>query len=334
MDHDNDRIIGITSTIPVEIIYASGNTPVDINNMFITTEDPIRYVRYAKARGFPDTTCSWICGLYGVIMEKKIRRVLCVVGGDCAETIALMEVLFTNGVEVIPFAYPHTRDREQLNAEMYKLAKRLGTDLDEARLQKKRLDLIRERIHHLDRLLWNGNRATGKEVQLFQLSASDFTGAPDGFHDQINEAISEIEQRAPFNDAIRLGFVGVPPIVTDLYDRIEQDGVRIVFSEVQRQFSMPEGDSLIDAYHRYTYPYGIYARLEDIQTQVKLRGIDGIIHYVQTFCYRGIEDMVLRERLKVPVLTLQGDLPVRVTETMQVRIEAFVDMLRRKKGIG
>jgi len=31
------------------------------------------------------------------------------------------------------------------------------------------------------------------------------------------------------------------------------------------------------------------------------------------------------------VLTLQGDLPSRVTETMRLRIEAFVDMLRWRK---
>ena len=35
--------------------------------------------------------------------------------------------------------------------------------------------------------------------------------------------------------------------------------------------------------------------------------------------------------LKVPVLTLQGDLPSKVTETMEIRIEAFLDMLARSK---
>jgi len=34
MNRAGDNVIGITSTVPVEAIYASGHVPVDINNLF------------------------------------------------------------------------------------------------------------------------------------------------------------------------------------------------------------------------------------------------------------------------------------------------------------
>ncbi len=327
-----NNIAGITSTIPVEILYAAGLTPVDINNSFITSDDPVAMVRYAKMKGFPDTTCSWICGLYGTIMKLGITRVIGVVGGDCSETLALMEVLSLNGVEVIPFAYPHRPDRSLLREELEQFSRRLGTDPGRAGEVKLRLDAVRSDIHHLDDLLWKEDKASGGEVQLIQLSSSDFEGNPEKFHEKVRSKIREVEAREAAPAGLRIGFLGVPPIISDLYRQIEQDGTRIVFNEVQRQFTLPMGGDLVDSYYHYTYPYGIYTRCDDIVREVERRRIDGVIHYVQAFCFRGIEDIVLRNTLKVPVLTLQGDLPSRLTETMRIRIEAFLDMLARKKG--
>jgi benzoyl-CoA reductase/2-hydroxyglutaryl-CoA dehydratase subunit BcrC/BadD/HgdB len=324
-------VIGITSTLPVEIIYSAGYKPVDINNLFISSPDPGALVRLAKAAGFPDTTCSWICGLYGAIMENKIGSVAVVTGGDCAESIALMEVLSMKGIKIFPFAYPASRDREKLSDELIKFSSLLGTDIARAESFKGYLDKIRERIHLLDEMMWKENRAFGEEVHLFELSSSDFEGDPDGFHAKLEDKIAEAAKRDEIKTDIRLGYVGVPPIIKDLYGTIERDGVRIVYNEVQRQFSLPKTGSLIESYYHYTYPYGIYSRIADIEAEIKRRRIDGIIHYVQSFCYRGIEDIVLREKLPVPILTLQGDIPSRVTETMDIRIEAFIDIISRRK---
>jgi benzoyl-CoA reductase/2-hydroxyglutaryl-CoA dehydratase subunit BcrC/BadD/HgdB len=326
-----DHVIGITSTIPVEVIYAAGCRPVDVNNMFITSGDPAALVRQAKMEGFPDTSCSWISGLYSTIMKREIRKVVGVIGGDCAETLALMEVLSLGGVEVIPFAYPHRPDRALLLREIEGFASRLGTTLGEAGRVKSRLDEIRARIHHLDTLLWRDDKAYGREVQLLQLSTSDFEGNPDEFARKVEEKIGEAELRRPIETRLRLAIMGVPPIVRDLYDAVERDGARVVLSEVQRQFSLPSGGDLADSYTSYTYPYGIEVRLEDIGREIERRRVDGVIHYTQAFCFRGIEDIVVRKRLRVPVLTLQGDLPSLVTETMRIRIEAFLDMLSRRK---
>jgi len=234
-------------------------------------------------------------------------------------------------VKVIPFAYPNVRDKNLLMNELEKLANSFNIRLSEAQILKRRFDIIRERIHHLDMLLWKENKAYGREVELFELSSSDFESDPDRFLEKINNKIGEIESRKKIDTTVRIGFAGVPPIIKDLYEKIEKDRVRVVYSEVERQFSLPIPGSLEESYYHYTYPYGIYARCEDIEREVKRRRIDGIIHYIQAFCFRGIEDIVLRQRLKVPVLTLQGDLPSLVTETLELRIEAFIDMLMRKK---
>jgi benzoyl-CoA reductase/2-hydroxyglutaryl-CoA dehydratase subunit BcrC/BadD/HgdB len=86
---------------------------------------------------------------------------------------------------------------------------------------------------------------------------------------------------------------------------------------------------IVEQYVQYTYPYGAFARLEDIKTQLKLRNIDGIIHYTQTFCFRQIEDLIYRQKLDLPFLTLEGDKPGKLDARSRMRLEAFVSMLKK-----
>ena len=86
----------------------------------------------------------------------------------------------------------------------------------------------------------------------------------------------------------------------------------------------------MDRYLRYTYPYGIFARIEDIKQEIARRGIAGVIHYVQAFCYRMIEDIILKETLGVPVITIEGDLPKPLDTRTKLRLEAFAEMLEGK----
>jgi benzoyl-CoA reductase/2-hydroxyglutaryl-CoA dehydratase subunit BcrC/BadD/HgdB len=120
----------------------------------------------------------------------------------------------------------------------------------------------------------------------------------------------------------------VPPIFTDFYEWIETLGARVVYNEVQRQFTMPfETDDLVEQYARYTYPYDVFGRIEDIAAEVKRRGIVGLIHYTQSFCFRQIQDLIIRKHLDVPILTLEGDFPSKLDARTKVRIESFVEML-------
>jgi benzoyl-CoA reductase/2-hydroxyglutaryl-CoA dehydratase subunit BcrC/BadD/HgdB len=87
---------------------------------------------------------------------------------------------------------------------------------------------------------------------------------------------------------------------------------------------------IVDQYLEYTYPYHIRFRLEDIKREIRRRRLDGIIHYVQAFCFRQIEDMIIRNELDLPVLTIEGNRPGRIDVRTKIRIEAFLDMLRAR----
>jgi benzoyl-CoA reductase/2-hydroxyglutaryl-CoA dehydratase subunit BcrC/BadD/HgdB len=60
--------------------------------------------------------------------------------------------------------------------------------------------------------------------------------------------------------------------------------------------------------------------------------LDGFVHYAQAFCFRQIEDKILRQALSKPVLTVEGDRPEPLDGRTETRIEAFLEMLRREKS--
>jgi len=102
----------------------------------------------------------------------------------------------------------------------------------------------------------------------------------------------------------------------------------VVYNEVQRQFSMPgETEDIVEQYLAYTYPCDISARLKDIKAEVRKRRIRGLIHSVQSFCHRGIEDYMVHREVKVHVLTLECDRPGPLDERSRIRLEAFAEML-------
>jgi benzoyl-CoA reductase/2-hydroxyglutaryl-CoA dehydratase subunit BcrC/BadD/HgdB len=122
--------------------------------------------------------------------------------------------------------------------------------------------------------------------------------------------------------------VGVPPIVDGLYEFLEQRGARVVYNEVQRQFAMldPASD-LAGQYTAYTYPYDTGYRLKDVKREVSRRGLQGLIHYAQTFCHRQIEAIILREDLPLPVISIEADRPGPLDARTQTRLEAFLEQL-------
>lgn len=320
--------IGITTTVPSEIIYAAGHTPVDLNNVFITDPDPCGLVDRAELAGYPRNVCAWIKGIYSTTLKHNIDTIVAVTQGDCSNTHALMETLVLSGIDVIPFAYPFDRDRDLLGLQMEKLMERLGADREKVDRTKEKLNGIRSRVHLIDRLTWQENLVSGWHNHLFQVSCSDFEGDPDVFLEKVNRFIGGLGERTPADGEIRLGYIGVPPIMDDIYCYLEERGARIVYNEVQRQFSMPFPDvGLTDQYRLYSYPYGIFYRLEDINREAARRGLHGIIHYAQSFCYRQIEDLIIRKKVKLPVLTLEGDRPNKLDARTKIRIDSFIEML-------
>jgi benzoyl-CoA reductase/2-hydroxyglutaryl-CoA dehydratase subunit BcrC/BadD/HgdB len=325
-------LIGITATVPVEIIFAAGLKPVDLNNLFITSDRPEKLVAQAESAGFSHTVCAWIKGIYSTVINHGIKTVVAVTGGDCSNTIALGELLARKGVKVISFEYPLNRDRGALEAQMEKLRKSLSATWPDIEAAKRRIDKVRAGLKRLDQLTYLDNVVTGSENHLFLVSSSDFNGAPDQFSKTLDEFLVRAEKREPRYDKVRLGYLGVPPIFSQFYEFVQSLGARIVFNEVQRQFSMPVNhNNIVDQYLEYTYPYDVNGRLRDIEQAISERQLDGLIHYTQTFCYRQIYDIVIRESLPAPVLTLEGDRPGTIDSRTAFRVETFVEMLKDRK---
>jgi benzoyl-CoA reductase/2-hydroxyglutaryl-CoA dehydratase subunit BcrC/BadD/HgdB len=323
------RSAGITSTVPIEVLYGAGWSVIDLNNIFIADRSNLTLVERAERKGFPEASCAWIKGIYSAVHDSGVERVIAVTQGDCSNTHALMETLEFEGIETIPFMYPYDRDREFLARQITKLSQALGATADDVTDAKRRLDSIRERVKEVDRLTWQDGVVSGFENHCYHLSCSDMNGDPEEFAGDVEDFIELLAERKPITHDLRLGYVGIPPIMSGIHEFVEGNGAHIVFNELQRQFSMPQMcDDIIDQYLRYTYPYHIRHRLEDIKTEIKRRDINGIIHYVQAFCFRQVEDIILRKELGVPVLTVEGNRPGRIGLRTRVRIEAFLDMLR------
>jgi len=327
-----ERAIGITTTFPAEVILAAGLVPVDLNNVFVTAADPAALVAEAERAGFPRTCCCWTKGIYGAVRRYEIERIIGVTQGDCSNTHALMEVLQFEGVECLPFEFPYQPDPLSLERAIRELAARLGTDPAEAEQWRSRLAGVRQKAAEIDHLTWRGGRVSGRENHLWLVSTSDFCADPAAYERQASQFLWQAARRPAIAGGVRLGYVGVPPITPELYDYTESVGGVVVYNEMQRQFAMPDGgDSLAEQYSRYTYPYGIFARLQDVRRECERRGLDGVIHYVQSFCFRRIEDRILRQATRLPVLTVECDRPGPLSGQLKTRLEAFVQMLEARK---
>ena len=326
--------IGITTTVPIEVLLAAGYQPVDLNNVFITDPSPERLVNIAERAGFPLNCCSWIKGIYGVCMDCGIDSVLCVTTGDCSNTIMLMEVLRLKGINVVPFAYPDKPNPQQMRQALKTLAEVLGTSLDAAEKVRAELEPCRQLALKLDEVTWKEGFISGWENHLWLVSTSDFNQDLPKYHHELQKLLDHCQKRQPYpKEELRLGYIGVPSVYgQDLYHYLETKGARVVFNEIQRQFAMPRpGNSLAEQYSNYTYPYSIYDRIKDITTELKLRQVNGVIHYVQAFCHRGIGDIIFRHALRLPILTLEGNDDFFLTQHIKTRVEAFLDMLQRSR---
>jgi benzoyl-CoA reductase/2-hydroxyglutaryl-CoA dehydratase subunit BcrC/BadD/HgdB len=315
---DNERLVGITTTVPVEALLAAGLIPVDLNNLFVSHRRRDMLIERAMEEGFPQGSCAWLKGIFGAIVEEGgPKRVVGVVRGDCNGTEVLLEALEVRGVEVVPFAYPLPPCREDMERELERFCSRLGTTVEAAEGWRRELGPVRALLAEADRLCWQENKLTGLEAHLWLVSSSDFEGDPGGY------AVKLAASRE-----VRLGYIGVPPITTEIFEWAESLGARFVFHEVQRQFSMPGSHTdLARQYLDYTYPYSVRGRADDINLQSRMRQVDGILHYVQSFCHRNMEDVIFTGVLEPPTLTVECDCPGTLGATAKARLENFIQVL-------
>lgn len=322
--------IGLTTTVPVEVLIASGYTPVDLNNIFITSKDYFKYIDIAERDGFPKSLCAWIKGIYGVCIEENIKEIVGVVEGDCSNTKALIEVLSLRGVKIHPFSYPQSHKIEDVENEIRKFMSSFNVTENAVEEVRKRLTKIRKLSKEIDKLTYKENKTTGFENHLYSVSLSDLNGDIDRLEESLKKAIEEIKKREPLNKKLRLGYIGVPPMTCDIYEFVEKCNAHFVYNEVQREFAFPRGDkarNIFQQYYDYTYPYDVNYRITELKKQIKERKLDGIIHYTQAFCYRAVEDIILKEKLDIPILNIEGDKLNTLDARTKLRLEAFLDML-------
>ncbi len=332
---DQMKNMGITTTVPVEVLLAAGYRVIDLNNVFISSDACAQDIERAERDGFPKSSCAWIKGIYGACLRCGIDELVGVLEGDCSNTRALMEVLRRRGIKTYDFSYPSKHTPENVTAEVNKFMERFGVSLPQTEAVRKDLSELRQYARKLDEFTYIDNKSTGFENHLYQVSLSDFNGNAVQCLEALKKKISEIGKRPPYTQSLRLGYMGVPPMTGDLYGYVENHDARIVYNEVQREFAFPrsmEAESIYGQYYDYTYPYDLDFRLREVKKQIKLRKLDGIIHYTQAFCHRAIEDMVIKRELEIPVLTIEGDKSNQLDSRTKLRLEAFLDMLSDLKG--
>jgi benzoyl-CoA reductase/2-hydroxyglutaryl-CoA dehydratase subunit BcrC/BadD/HgdB len=326
------RKIGITTTVPAEFIFAADCRPLDLNNIFINAKNREKLIMEAETDGFPRTVCGWIKGIYAVAAEHT-AEIIAVTEGDCSQTHALMETLEEKGIKIIPFAYPFINDenkrRPLLRLELEQLAENLGCSFAAGQKEKQRLDEARRPVWEIDALSWRENTVSGAESHYWQVSCSDFEGDPELFAASAWEFIREIKDRKPAEKELRLALLGVPPIIDGIHENLAQLGARVVFNEIPRQFSMPfDHQDITEQYLAYTYPRPLKFRIADIQKEITRRRVDAVLHYAQSFCFRQIEDIILRKYIKLPFLSLEGDCPGPLDARTRLRLETFVSIQR------
>ncbi|KRU30344.1 2-hydroxyglutaryl-CoA dehydratase [Clostridium sporogenes] len=322
--------IGLTTTVPVEVIVAAGYTPVDLNNMFITSENYLKYIDIAERDGFPKSLCAWIKGIYGACLENNIKEIVGVMEGDCSNTKALIEVFKLKGIKIYPFSFPHSHSLKDVEIEIRKFMDIFNVNEDKVEQVRKILNRVRKLAKKIDEMTYIDNKVNGFENHLYQVSLSDFNGNIDEFEEHLKKVIDGMEKREPINKKLRLGYIGVPPMTGDIYEFSEKLNAHFVYNEVQREFAFPRGieaANIFEQYYNYTYPYDNEFRIKELKKQIEKRKIDAIIHYTQAFCHRAVEDIVLKEELNIPMLNIEGDKLNTLDARTKLRLEAFLDML-------
>jgi benzoyl-CoA reductase/2-hydroxyglutaryl-CoA dehydratase subunit BcrC/BadD/HgdB len=177
-------------------------------------------------------------------------------------------------------------------------------------------------------MTWKQGTVTGRENHEALVNLSDFGGDPAVCAAGLSALLFAASERPPRRAFTRLGLAGVPPIWTDIYERSESMGAGIVYNEVQYEFSMPEARTgIVEQYSSYTYPYGSVGRAAKIAKESARRGLAGLVHYTQSFCYHQLDDAVFRSILDIPILKLEADMPGPMDARSLVRLEAFLESL-------
>ena len=318
--------IAFTSSFPVEVIFAAGHIPVDLNNVFITNDSSAK-VQNAELKGFPRTFCSWIKGNYTAALSTNPDLIIGIVEGDCSNSNSLLDIFTEDHFPVYRFSFPADKNYEDLDKEITRLEDYFGVSRKETLQAKQRLDKIRRKLIILDEWTWKERLVSGLENHYWLVNSSDFMGNPDRYESELDAFLTQAKKRDPLPAKLRLAYLGVPPIYKNIYETIIELGGDVLFNEVQRQFSMPYLlPDIVSQYLAYTYPYSVFDRLQDIKRELEKRQIEAVISYTQSFCHLQLDNLLLRKHIDLPFLTLEGDQPEDIDARTLLRLESFFEV--------
>lgn len=318
--------IGFTTSFPVEVVFAAGHIPIDLNNIFLT-QNSAKHLHEAELWGFPRTICSWIKGNFIAALGSELDEVIGIVQGDCSNGNSLIDMLADSGLQVYHFSFPHSKDPAALNLELEWLELHFQVTRAQTLKAKARLDQIRRKLVYLDELTWKQRLVSGVENHWWLVNSSDFMGNPDRYEAELDAFLASAEQRDPLPTRLRIAYLGVPPIYKNIYEAVIELGGDVVFNEVQRQFAMPYlKEDIVEQYLSYTYPYSVFVRIHDILPELKKRQIEAVISYTQSFCHLQIDNLLLKKNIDLPFLTLEGDQPEELDSRTLLRLESFFEV--------
>lgn len=304
--------VGITALVPPELIYLTGNIPLDLNNFVPYTE---YYPRHKL--------CAWTAIWRDIVISKRIvEKVVVVAGGDCHNSLVDGQKIEMHGIPTHYFFYPFSGEEKLLEEECGKLIEFLGEPkhpeafkiVHEVKKVGKRVDDLR-----------SIGRISAKQAFDFMIKLSDLAGSPENMI-KMAKRIEETE----LSHLPKVALLGVPPIYRDFHEVAEKAGLHIVFDELPYEFLRLGGldfREVVKSYATYTFARPLSFRINFLKKELERRKIEGIIHYTQYACHHMLEDDVLRSALPYPFLTVQGDLPGNTPAQIRLRLEAFGERL-------
>jgi hypothetical protein len=308
--------IGITALVPPEIVYATGNVPLDINNFVPTSTVAPR-----------DKLCAWTAIWRDLTLLGKIEmdKLVVVAGGDCNNAVVDGEKLELAGIDTHYFMYPFDGSAMALREELDKLVDFLGGSLNEGTI--KMIGALKRKAMETDSLRVRGKVSSKVGFNII-VSGSDLAGNPELFKKKMEETM-----KSEISYDYRVALLGTPPIFSDFHEFLEQLGLHVVYDEMPYEFLRLEGSSLqeiAESYRDYTFARNISHRISFVKKELKKREVDGVIHFHQFACHHKLEDPILRNALNkegYPYITIEADLPSKTPQQTALRLEAFKERL-------
>jgi benzoyl-CoA reductase/2-hydroxyglutaryl-CoA dehydratase subunit BcrC/BadD/HgdB len=257
--------------------------------------------------------------------EISVDRLVVVAGGDCHNALVDGQKVAMSGIPTHFFFYPFDGDEGEMLHHLEALEAFLGGITDKQAWN--RVADVKELAIELDMARCR-RRALGSRAFRHLISICDMWGDLDRFEASLRRTLEEPVEEAPDT---RIAMVGVPPIYPDFHEVAEGFGLQVVFDELPWEFARVDGrtmEAMARNYAGYSFARDLEYRLDHLERELARRRVEGVVHYTQYACHHILEDDILRDRLDLPVLTVQGDLPRRCPEQEKLRLEAFSELLR------